>query len=225
MQYRIVFVCFLLGLMACGQAGKVPDGVLQKEEMRDVLLDMSMADAYSSNNEDPRIPLPDSVHKYRQKLYYKQILDLHHLTREEFKKSYDWYESRPDRMKEVYDMMMEQATANREELDKEMRTKAYLENPFADLPFGKNVLTSKKDGLPTPFIKQLNLPTPHPPKPEPPKPAPTKAQPNNGPVPMGTGMMQAKALLKEGKILHGKPKPATNGAAPEQHQPDTKPKQ
>lgn len=218
MQYRIVFVFFLLGLMACGQAGKVPEGILQKEEMRDVLLDMTMADAYSSNNEDPRTPLPDSVHRYRQKLYYRQILDLHHLTREQFQKSYDWYESRPDRLKEVYDMMLEVATASREDLDKEMRAKAYLENPFAELPFGKNVLISKKDGLPTPFIKQLNLPAPHPPKPEPPKPAPPKPKPNNGPVPMGTGMMQAKPLPGGAKSLQEK-------GLPGHHKPDFKPKQ
>lgn len=218
MQYRIVFVFFLLGLMACGQAGKVPEGILQKEEMRDVLLDMTMADAYSSNNEDPRTPLPDSVHRYRQKLYYRQILDLHHLTREQFQKSYDWYESRPDRLKEVYDMMLEVATASREDLDKEMRAKAYLENPFAELPFCKNVLISKKDGLPTPFIKQLNLPAPHPPKPEPPKPAPPKPKPNNGPVPMGTGMMQAKPLPGGAKSLQEK-------GLPGHHKPDFKPKQ
>lgn len=218
MQYRIVFVFFLLGLMACGQAGKVPDGVLKKEDMRDVLLDMTMADAYSSNNEDPRIPMPDSVRRYRQKLYYKQILDMHHLTREQFQKSYDWYESRPDRLKEVYDMMMEAATANREDLDKEMRVKAYLENPFADLPFGRNVLTSKKDGLPVPFIKQLNLSTPHPPVPTPPKPAPAQQKLNNEPVPMGAGMMQRKPLP-------GAVRAMPKDSLPGHHKPDFKPKQ
>lgn len=217
MQYRIVFVFFLLVLMACGQAGKVPEGVLPKEEMRDVLLDMTMADAFSTNNEDPRTPMPDSVRRYRVKLYYKQILDLHHLTQAQFKKSYDWYEGRPDRLKEVYDMMMEEATANREDLDKEMRIKAYLENPFAELPFGQQVLTAKKNGLPTPFLKQLNTPVVHPPVPPAPKPAPPKPKPN-GPVPMGAGVMQ-------GKPLPGTVKPFPKEGFPGHHKPDFKPKQ
>ncbi|WP_343668647.1 DUF4296 domain-containing protein [Chitinophaga sp.] len=217
MQYRIIFVCFLLVLMACGQAGKVPEGVLQKEEMRDVLLDMTMADALSTNNEDPRTPMPDSVRRYRVKLYYKQILDMHHLTQAQFQKSYDWYESRPDRLKEVYDMMMEAATANREDLDKEARVKAYLENPFDDLPFGQNVLTSKKNGLPTPFIKQLNLPTVHKVVPPPPKPAPPRPKPT-GPVPMGTGGMPSKPLP-------GAVKPLPKEGLPGHHKPDFAPKQ
>ncbi|WPV67380.1 DUF4296 domain-containing protein [Chitinophaga sp. LS1] len=217
MQYRIVFVFFVLVLMACGQAGKVPEGVMQKEEMRDVLLDMTMADAFSTNNEDPRTPMPDSVRRYRVKLYYKQILDLHHLTQAQFQKSYDWYESRPDRLKEVYDMMMEAATADRENLDQETRIKAYLENPFAELPFGQYVLTSKKNGLPTPFLKQLNLPTAHPPVPTPPKPAPPRPKPN-GPVPMGSGVMH-------GKSLPGSVKSLPREGLPGHHKPDFKPKQ
>lgn len=183
MQYRIIYVFFLLVLMACGQAGKVPKGVFPKEKMRDVLLDMVMADAYSYENKDPRMPLVDSVRREREKIYYKQILDLHHITQAEFQKSYDWYESRPDRMKEVYDMMMEIATAKREGLDKESRIKDYMDDPFASLPFGNNILSSRKHMLPTPFLKQLTIPVMH--KPEPLKPAGPVPNVNKPKLPIG----------------------------------------
>ena len=178
MYYRIVIVFFLLALGACGEADKVPKGVLTKEQMRDVLLDMTMADAYSNNNEDPRTPLPDSVRRQRVKLYYRQILDLHHLTEPEFQKSYSFYESHPDRLKEVYDMMMDVATANREALDQEARLKAYMENPFANLPFGNSILSANKVMFDVPFIKPKPV-EPHRPNPLRPTPAPPK-KPVNG---------------------------------------------
>jgi hypothetical protein len=169
--------------MACGEAGKVPKGVFPKEKMRDVLLDMVMADAYSYENPDPRMPLADSVRRNREKVFYKQILDIHHITQAEFKKSYDWYESRPDRMKEVYDLMMEVATAKREGLEKESRIKDYMDEPFAALPFGNNILSSKRHMLPTPFLKQLTIPVMH--KPEPPKPAGPQPNVNKPKLPIG----------------------------------------
>lgn len=215
MQYRIIYIFFLLVLMACGQAGKVPDGVFPKEKMRDVLLDMVMADAYSYENPDPRVPLMDSVRKDREKIYYRQILDLHHITQAEFKKSYDWYESRPDRMKEVYDMMMTIATEKREELEKESRIKDYMDEPFAALPFGNNILSSKKHMLPTPFIKQLTIPVMH--KPEPPKPVGPTPNLNKPKLPIGN----AHPLIDKEHQIRSNRKDSPMG----QHKPLFKPKQ
>ncbi|SFD12759.1 protein of unknown function [Chitinophaga sp. CF118] len=153
-MYRIVIVFLLLFTIACGQADRVPDGILSKEDMRDVLIDMNMADVYSSENGDHGMPLPDSVRQHQVKIYFSQILQLHKLTHQQFKKSYDFYESHPDRLKEVYDMMKDVVTAEKDVVENESRIKEYINNPKALLPFGKNVLISDVRDTIIPFVKK-----------------------------------------------------------------------
>lgn len=97
----------LLLVAACGEADKVPKGILEKEQMRDVLLDMSLADGYSmSLLETNARPMPDSIRQEHVKVYYGQILALHGLTVKGFMASYRFYEGHPDRLKSVYEMVM-----------------------------------------------------------------------------------------------------------------------
>lgn len=153
-MYRIVIVFLLLFTIACGQADKVPDGVLSKEDMRDVLIDMNIADVYSSESTDQGIPLPDSIRQDKVKVYYSQILQLHKLTPKEFSKSYAFYESHPDRMKEVYDMMKDVLAVDKDVVENAIRIKEYIDNPKALLPFGNNVLISNTRDTIIPFVKK-----------------------------------------------------------------------
>jgi hypothetical protein len=154
-MYRIVIVFLLLFTIACGQADKVPDGVLSKENMRDVLIDMNLADVYSSENiAQGGVPVPDSVRQDKVKIYYTQILQLHKLTPKQFRESYAFYESHPDRMKEVYDMMKDVITADKDAAENIVRIKEYIDNPKALLPFGNNVLISNVHDTIIPFVKK-----------------------------------------------------------------------
>lgn len=153
-MYRIVIVFILLFTIACGQADKVPDGVLSKEDMRDVLIDMNLADAYSSENTEQGAPLPDSVRQQKLKVYYAQILQLHKLTAKQFTESYAFYESHPDRMKQVYDMMKEVLDVQKNAAENQSQLKEYIENPKALLPFGNNVLISNVRDTVIPFVKK-----------------------------------------------------------------------
>jgi hypothetical protein len=153
-MYRTVIVFLLLFTVSCGQADKVPDGVLSKEDMRDVLIDMNMADVYSSENGDPGKPMPDSLHQHKVKLYYAQILQLHKLTEKQFMTSYNFYEGHPDRLKEVYDMMKDVVSTEKNAEENQSLIKEYLENPKALLPFGNNVLISNVRDTIVPFVKR-----------------------------------------------------------------------
>jgi hypothetical protein len=157
-MYRIILFSFLLMMVACGEADTVPKGVLSKDEMRDVLLDMNIADAYSSDNSDAHKPLPDSIREKRDKMYFRQVLDLHHLTLSEFDSSYHFYESHPDRLKQVYDMMLDKATAYRENIDKADRSKQYYSNPASFLPYAKNAVISGQHDTIVPFVKKISRP-------------------------------------------------------------------
>ena len=154
-MYRIVIVVFLLLFtIACGQADKVPDGVISKEEMRDVLIDMNLADVYSSENTEQGVPLPDSARQGKVKIYYTQILQLHKLTPKQFRESYAFYESHPDRLKQIYEMMRDIVAVDKDGAENIIRVKEYIDNPKALLPFGNNVLISNVRDTIIPFVKK-----------------------------------------------------------------------
>jgi hypothetical protein len=155
-MYRIIAVCLVLLIMACGEADKVPKDVLSKEKMRDVLLDMNLADSYSSMADDdqPNVIISDSVRRQRLKVYYRQILDLHKLTPEEFKHSYAYYEAHPNKFKEVYDMMFASVTNDKNMLDLNQKRKEYVTNRRSLLPVNNNSLISGEQDTLIPFVKK-----------------------------------------------------------------------
>ncbi|MRG48112.1 DUF4296 domain-containing protein [Chitinophaga sp. SYP-B3965] len=109
---------FLLSLLfACGQADRVPKGVLPKDKMRDVLLDMNYAEVFGRDQGIDTARIADSVREQNVKRYYVQILQLHGLSREEFQHSYKYYEYHPDKLEEIYKEMQEIVKRKREVLD------------------------------------------------------------------------------------------------------------
>lgn len=140
---------------ACGQADKVPSNVLSKEKMRDVLLDMNIADAHSYDIRPvDGMPLPDSIRQLKVKEYYRQILDLHQVSPKEFMKSYSYYESHPDRLKEVYVMMQEAIGKKKSLLEMEERRQQYAADPSMFFPYPNNAVISKKQDTILPFLKR-----------------------------------------------------------------------
>lgn len=140
---------------ACGQADKVPPNVLSKEKMRDVLLDMNIADAHSYDIRPVEgMPLPDSIRLLKVKEYYRQILDLHQVSVKEFMKSYSYYESHPDRLKEVYVMMQAAAGQKRSIMEGEERRLQYAAEPSMFFPYPNNAVISKKQDTILPFLKR-----------------------------------------------------------------------
>lgn len=109
-------------LLACGQADRVPDGVLPKDKMRDVLLDMNFADVYGREQMDT-IRIADSIRDQNVKRYYVQILQIHDITREEFMHSYRYYEGHPDKLEEVYKAMQKVVQQKKDALDYKERMK------------------------------------------------------------------------------------------------------
>lgn len=100
----LLFCC--LWLASCSQDEKVPHDLIQPVEMSNILLDMQIADVYN----DSYIPDSFNLPKDRQeriKIFYQQVLMLHHTDTLHFLKSYRYYENRPDLMNKLYDRMMD----------------------------------------------------------------------------------------------------------------------
>lgn len=108
---RKAIVLFILILcVACGQKGKVPGNVIPMGKMRDVLLDLNLAESYGRNLSGDQIRrdtgrVADSLREIKVKTLYTQVLQLHGITVDEFMESYHYYEDHADRMEIVYKMM------------------------------------------------------------------------------------------------------------------------
>lgn len=128
---KIAGILFLTaGLAACGEADRTPKGVLEKKEMRDILLDMNYADVYSReqmmegrNAADITEAMRDSANK----ILYAQILLLHETSTETFMKSWQFYESHPDRLEGIYKEMGDIVRRQREVLDSTDRARTERE--------------------------------------------------------------------------------------------------
>jgi len=97
-----LFIILILTNFACIRDNKIPNDVIPQDQMRKIMWDLMRADAYVTDfimKDSTRDKKAESV-----KLYEK-IFDIHGITREAFKKSLAFYQSRPDLFKAVSDSL------------------------------------------------------------------------------------------------------------------------
>jgi hypothetical protein len=114
---RIIAGLFLalLVLAGCSDKDKVPSGIIQKEKMESLVWDMIQADQYAAiylAKDSNRINV-----KNEQLKLYQQVFQLHQVSRDEFRKSFQFYLDRPDITRGLFDSLL--ARGNR------LRTEAY----------------------------------------------------------------------------------------------------
>ncbi|MGN6477678.1 MAG: DUF4296 domain-containing protein, partial [Flavipsychrobacter sp.] len=124
---KIAVVLFIaVSFASCGEADRTPKGVLDKEAMRDILLDMNYADVYAReqmlNGENPA-DATEGRRDSAQKTAYAQSLLLHDTDRETFTKSWQFYESHPDRLEAIYKEMGNIVRRQREVIDSTERAR------------------------------------------------------------------------------------------------------
>ena len=108
----ILFSCLLLIISACKDEEKgkvvVPGGVLSAETMQSILRDMYLAEAYSV------VLKPDTGEYANRKnidslaVFYKEILEHHKVSKEEFEKSMTYYKRNPAHLDSVYNRVLPQ---------------------------------------------------------------------------------------------------------------------
>lgn len=108
MSLRVCFVLLMLGVViGCGKSGK--SEILPQAKMEKVVWDVVQADEFiqayvlkDSNKVD--------VNAERYKLY-EQVFKLHNTSKEQFRKSYQYYLSHPEKNRLLFDSLS--AKANR----------------------------------------------------------------------------------------------------------------
>lgn len=146
----------VLFLFACGDGDKVPGQYISKEKMSNILEDMSIADAYSSEYQAGSYsPNYDSVRQEKVKIYYKQILDIHKVSVKEFMESYRYYESHPSRLKEVLQMAQANVAAKKQRLGNPIEENAPVRYRLRTIfPYADSVLLLPRIDTIRPFVKR-----------------------------------------------------------------------
>ena len=112
------FVFFLIlpfFLMACSE-GKVPAGVIPPSKMENVLWDVLLADqtaGYYTQKDSSLNALQEHAG------LYQQLFQIHKITKEDFKKSLQYYETHPPLLKPILDSLQkrsERAVSNEKPL-------------------------------------------------------------------------------------------------------------
>ena len=161
-----IFVLALFLLGACTDRGGTPGNIIPKDSMASVLWDIIQADQFSAYylTKDSA----KDIKKETMKLY-GAVFDLHHVSRDEFQKSLEFYYSRPDLNREIFDSLAARGNRKRGEMYKSSPKKpdSTKHLPKAgihpDSAHGKPSVTVpvvKK----TDSVKNLNLPKSAPPQ-------------------------------------------------------------
>lgn len=104
---KLLFFVLLL-IASCSHKKEVPKDILPQEKMREVLWSMISAGEFLN-----AYILNDSVQKIAEiSKTYGQVFQIHHITKEEFDRSWLYYRGRPDIMRVMLDSLSNKRKIN-----------------------------------------------------------------------------------------------------------------
>ena len=110
---RFIPLMMLVLLSSCGRKDEVPEGILKPAKMQDLFWDFTRAEVYSSYFAK-RDSLRSEIIENLQ--LQEKIFKLHHVTKDEFYKSYIYYSNHKDLMTKMIDSIL--ARKKREKKEK-----------------------------------------------------------------------------------------------------------
>lgn len=109
MKSRLLILClFFLGT-GCKNKDRIPGNILPPSKMQAVLWDMMRADQFFTDfrlNKDTSLDIQEESIKM-----YRQIFNIHAISKEQFQQSFSFYQSHPAFLKEIMDSMSKPDTA------------------------------------------------------------------------------------------------------------------
>jgi len=105
-----ILLLSLLILFACGNKDKIPAGILKPDKMQAVLWDVIKANAFTADfiKKDSTKDAVNENLKLQQKIFA-----IHHITKDDFYRSYGYYKLNPGQLKVIIDSMIVQAERNK----------------------------------------------------------------------------------------------------------------
>jgi hypothetical protein len=111
---RLILYFIAANLAACSDRSSIPSDIIPPDSMQKIMKDVIIAGEYSAQYIVKDSLKPDKI-KASEDLM-ETVFKIHHTTREEFKKSLSFYESRPDLNKIIFDSLAADANRHRAEL-------------------------------------------------------------------------------------------------------------
>ena len=132
-----LFIILIILTFGCIQDKKIPKDVLPQNEMRKIMWDLMRADAYVAD-----FIMKDSTKNQKEEslILYEKIFAIHSTTRETFKKSIAFYESRPDLFKAISDSLR---TDERNAQQYQNETKPELDTTYRKMKLNKKLIEKK----------------------------------------------------------------------------------
>lgn len=103
MRFLILITIILLFLFSCSDEHSVPKGILPPPKMQVIMWDMIRAGEYQNNFLFIRDSAANKLE--RSLALYDTVYRIHNITKDEFEKSYDYYRSHSELMKELVDSL------------------------------------------------------------------------------------------------------------------------
>jgi hypothetical protein len=110
---RVVALLLTFAILSCGSSDKVPKDVLEPRKMERVMTDILMAESFSES-----YLLLDTTKK-RDEWFtgeLNKVLAINQITQDQFRKSMDFYKSRPDIFKVIIDSINAKGQRNRDKI-------------------------------------------------------------------------------------------------------------
>ena len=105
MSRTLFFICFCFFLFACSQS-EIPKNVLSQKKMEAVLWDALLADQVGDFYVEKDSSL-NALEKHAD--LYQQLFQIHKISKEEFKRSLQFYESNPHLLKPIFDSLQKRS--------------------------------------------------------------------------------------------------------------------
>src|SRR5688500_10614741 len=113
-------LCIFLTVFLLSCSGdKIPEEILPRDKMIDVMIDIHLAEAAISTQQ-----IYGENANQKAADYYDRVFRQHGIRKEEFRKSFDWYTAHPEIFKEVYDELIVKMSSQEPELIKRIGTGA-----------------------------------------------------------------------------------------------------
>jgi|SRR5882724_6479075 len=112
----LIFIVWILFISGCKDDADIPKDIIARDKMGKILWDMIRADQFSI-----QYMVKDSARnnvKTETMKLYEEIFHIHHISREEFQKSFQFYIAHPNITKVMFDSLSAQTSRQRIELFK-----------------------------------------------------------------------------------------------------------
>jgi Domain of unknown function (DUF4296) len=141
----LAFFCMIAA--GCSDKKSVPSGILPRDKMENVLWDMIQADQYAAVlTKDSAAHIADL--KTERLRLYDQVFRMHDVSRDKFRKSYQYYSDHPELSQDLFDSLLVRGN--------KLRSEEYAH------PAARPSVNPPASPLPTPFNRPLIPPAKRP---------------------------------------------------------------